>query len=352
MNLLALTKYPRVGPSSRLRFFQFTPYLESEGIIPQVEPLVSTEYIHQLFSSGRQSPAELLKGYIHRSRLLARIKQFDLLWIEKELFPWIPIIEQVLLSTIKKPFVVDYDDAVFHLYDLHPIFIIRRLLKTKIANLMGMANYVTVGNDYLKRYAQRAGARHIRIIPTVVDTNRYTAMTKPLRKFTIGWIGTPVTQSYLMSIRNILKILSETDDVQITLVGASDDALQELNPVHIAWNENTEVDVINGFDVGIMPLDDDPFSKGKCGYKLIQCMACGIPVVASPVGSNNAIIDHGENGFLTHTQEDWLYYLQLLKKDRKLRENMGRAARQKVLSEFSLTKAAPLLSQVLFDALR
>ncbi|MCJ8502481.1 glycosyltransferase family 4 protein [Desulfatitalea alkaliphila] len=350
MKLLALPKYPRIGPSSRLRLFQFLPYLQSAGISVQVQPLVGSDYIRKLFSAGQRPLFDLFFGYWNRLRLLNKIDDTDLIWIEKELFPWIPGVDVKLLNKINRPFVVDYDDAVFHLYDQHHRRFIRKILGKKIGWIMHSAKLVTVGNTYLADYAERAGADCIQIIPTVVDTMRYGFRSKPDRDFCIGWIGSPITQRYLENIRGALEIVVREDRLRLVLVGASNSALRGISSEIVQWSEETEVESIQKFDVGIMPLPDNSFERGKCGYKLIQCMACGVPVVASPVGINQTIVQHGVHGYHARTQDEWVSCLRLLAANRELREKMGRKAREKVMREFALSRVGPLLAEILTAA--
>jgi len=352
MKLLAFTKYTRIGPSSRLRFYQFIRYFESVGITVQIQPLFESGYIRRLFSTGKRSIPFLLRGYLKRSRKLARTGWADLIWIEKELFPWIPGVEKLILSKVNRPYVVDVDDAVFHLYDQHPKPFLRTVLEDKIGDVMRRASVVTVGNDYLAQYAKRSGADRVEILPTVVDMVRYTMRPKLDQPFTIGWIGTPVTQKYLETIRRPLAFLCGAAGPQIMLVGATADALCGLNPQIVQWTELSEVRSIHGFDVGMMPLQESPFEKGKCGYKLIQCMACGVPVVASPVGVNTTIVDHGENGFLAKNETEWLRYLTILRDDKQLREKMGLNARKKILRKYSLSETGPRFCEILIQAAR
>jgi glycosyltransferase involved in cell wall biosynthesis len=350
MKILALPKYNRNGPSSRLRFFQFIPYLESAGIAVEVQPLLGRRYIRTLYASGRKPFSTLIAGYLNRIRILLNLKTFDLIWIEKELFPWIPGLDMWFLQKAKKPFVVDFDDAVFHLYDQHSNKTVRTKLGTKIDQIMGNATVVTAGNPYIAERARRAGAGLIETIPTVVDMSRYKMRHATEQPFTVGWIGSPVTQKYLYPIDSALKTVASEGNFQLMLVGASQSALRSLNPLRVAWSEETEVQSIQRFDVGIMPLPDSAFERGKCGYKLIQCMACGIPVVASPVGVNTQIVEHGVDGFLAETESEWMTHLKTLRDNKKLRNEMGLRARSKIMRRYSFEHAAPLLHDVLVKA--
>jgi glycosyltransferase involved in cell wall biosynthesis len=350
MKILALPKYHRNGPSSRLRFFQFIPYLESAGITVEVQPLLGRRYIRKLYASGRKPFSTLIAGYLNRIRILFNLKEIDLIWIEKELFPWIPGLDMWFLEKARKPFVVDFDDAVFHLYDQHSKKIVRTKIGTKIDRIMGGATVVTAGNPYIAERARRAGADLIETIPTVVDMSRYKMRRAIEQPFTVGWIGSPVTQKYLHQIDNTLKTVASAGSFQLVLVGASESALAGLNPLRVAWTEETEVQSIHRFDVGIMPLQDSAFERGKCGYKLIQCMACGIPVVASPVGVNTQIVEHGVDGFLAETEGEWITHLNTLRDNKKLRDEMGFRARSKIMRRYSLEHAAPLLHDILVKA--
>ena len=172
MRVLALTRYNQSGPSSRLRFYQFVPYLKSAGFSIYIEPLLGDKYIQRLFSCGKRNVDDIIKGYINRSKILFKLKTFDLIWIEKELFPWLPVIEELAFSVIGKPYVVDYDDAIFHIYDSHKFSMIRSFLGRKIDKIMREATAVIVGNEYLASRANNAGARCVEVLPTVVDTKR------------------------------------------------------------------------------------------------------------------------------------------------------------------------------------
>ena len=353
MKLLALTRYDKAGPSSRVRFYKFLPLLRKAGFSVEVKPLLDEMYVRRLFSNGKRSISELLQGYFRRCSLLLKAEQYDLIWIQKELFPWLPWIDGRFLKKINKPYVVDFDDAVYHLYDLHRYKLVRTLLGKKIDNLMRGATTVTVGNKYLAERAARAGAGRVEILPSVVDTERYQMLKTNNAKFTVGWIGTPITEKNLNEVRSPLGHFTNADDAsKIVLVGASQNALDGISRRIVQWTEETEVQSIQSFDVGIMPLFDNPFERGKCGYKIIQCMACGVPVVASPVGVNREIVNHGEDGFLAETESEWLHYLNILKDDEQMRYRMGQKARAKVENEFSLSRVGPMFAKVLLKALQ
>ncbi len=348
MHLLLLTRYARLGSSSRIRFYQYLPYLESHGIQVTSAPLLDDRYIRNLYTNRPQNPLAILRAYVQRLAALLHSRAFDLIWLEKEALPWVPALGEALATHFAPSCVVDYDDAAFHRYDQHRNPFVRALLGGKIDAVMRRAALVVAGNDYLAARARQAGAARLEIIPSVVDADRYRpAPPRPPAGFNIGWIGAPVTAPYLRLIQPALATLCQRSDTRLTLVGAGRLAMEGVPLESRPWREATEVNELQQFDVGIMPLPDEPFERGKCGYKLIQYMACGLPVVASPVGVNRQIVEHGVNGFLANTPDEWVAALSALRDDPALRRQMGAAGRAKVETQYSLQVTAPRLRALL-----
>lgn len=352
MRVLLLSRYGRLGASSRVRLLQYIPFLESKGWEVDVSPLFSDDYLRCLYS-GRSRIVKVIWGYWHRLRTLIKVGEYDLIWIEKELFPFLPAFVEWLLVKIGIPYVVDYDDALFHRYDRNKNWLIRVILGRKIDSVMKYASLVTAGNEYLAERARDAKAQNIAIIPTVVDLVRYKQIKRinnsPL---IIGWIGSPSTTKYLASLSPIIKLLIKDFNVRFVAVGASKNAMEGMQVEVLPWLETTEVQSIQSFDIGIMPLDDSPWERGKCGYKLIQYMACGLPVVASPVGVNKQIVEHGVNGFLAQDTDEWKQALYQLLSDVNLRKNMGIMGRRLIESQYSLEVQAPRLEKLILGVLR
>lgn len=351
MRVLALPRYSSLGSSSRTRFYQYVPYLTSCGIEIQVMPLLGDEYIRALYFMEKQSFLSIAKGYINRVGAYIKSNSFDLLWIEKELFPWLPSWAERILNLRDIPYVVDYDDAVYHRYDLHRDPLIRALLGKSIAVAMQHAATVVVGNDYLAEYASKAGVHNIEYLPTVVNVDRYPINKNQSKQFRIGWIGSPITAPYLGLIKDALDEVRLQTGACMVLIGAGDrDPLPGLEKERFTWSEESEVANIQSCDVGIMPLPDEPFTRGKCGYKLVQYMAAGLPVVASPVGINSRIVDAGKTGFLASSKEEWIQALVMLFHNAGMRSIMGKAGREKVEKEYSLQITAPRLLDILTHA--
>ena len=345
MNILVLTRYDRAGPSSRYRFYQFLPYLEKESFEISISSLFNEKYVHNLYSDQRSTKfLNPLSAYIKRTSKLLFDRSYDLIWMEKEALPWVPSFLEKLLYINSIPYVIDYDDAVYHRYDQHRNPLVRVALSQKIEKIMGFSSVVIAGNQYIAKYAREAGVKHVEIIPTVVNTDIYKKKyIIGNRSFTIGWIGSPSTSRHINVVSSALNKLCKNSEFQFSAIGALGKDLAVIPGQPISWSEETEVEELNRFDVGIMPLPDTPWEKGKCGFKLIQYMACGLPVIASPVGVNKEIVEHGVNGFLARDTEEWIQYLETLKENSDLCHKMGTAGRKKVESEFSLHKMAPRL---------
>jgi glycosyltransferase involved in cell wall biosynthesis len=351
MRLLALTRYSSLAPSSRVRFYQYLHYLTSCGVKLQVAPLLGDDYVRSLYSGRRQSVLSVVMAYTNRVAKLVKSHSFDLLWIEKELFPWFPAWAESSLARQGVPYVADYDDAVFHRYDLHRSPLIRALLGKSIDSVMRHATTVVVGNDYLAERARHAGASRIEYLPSVVDIDRYSIREKTGEQFRIGWIGSPITAPYVGLIRDALEEVSLKINMRLVLVGAGNqDPLPNMEKEFLPWSEDTEVANIRSFDVGIMPLPDGPFERGKCGYKLVQYMACGLPVIASPVSVNTRIVEQGKTGFLASSTAEWVQALVMLSQSANLRSDLGKAGRKKVEQEYCLQVTAPRLLEILTDA--
>lgn len=353
-SVLLLSRYDRLGASSRLRFLDFLPALDAVGVRVTAAPLFDDAYLHDLYAGRRQSPARLAAAYARRLTRLLSARRHDLVWLEKEALPWLPSwIERGLLGGV--PYVMDLDDAWFHRYGLHRSALVRGMLGGKLERLARHARLVIAGNDHLADWARASGAGAVLLLPTVVDLERYPPpTTPPERPFTIGWMGSPSSAPYLGLMADALAQLDGR--ARLLLVGAhgaEPPGLPVGVPVeHAPWSEESEAAVLARFDVGVMPLPDGPWERGKCGYKLIQYMASGLPVVASPVGVNGTLVRDGENGFLAVEPAEWASALNRLAADPALRARMGAAGRRMVEERYCLQAVAPRLADALTGAAR
>ena len=315
-------------------------------------PLLDDAYLRTLYSGKSPKGLPIIASYLRRLRALAGGRRPDLLWVEKELFPWLPARAEALASLFGTPYAVDYDDATCYSYSRHRLPVVRRLLGNKIRDVMRGAALVVAGNQYLAEKAREAGAPKVAIIPTVVDLASYPPAPTPsrARAFTIGWIGSPFTAKYLSMIQPALAEVCATGDARLVLVGSGPVEIAGVPTEVRPWSEATEADDARSFDVGVMPLPDEPWERGKCGYKLIQYMACGKPVIASPVGVNKEIVETGVNGFLAETLPDWVKFFNLLRSDPDLGARLGGCGREKVETRYCTRVSAPVLCEALLEA--
>lgn len=350
--IAAFTKYDREAASTRQRVLQYLPHLERVGFEVEVHPMLDDAYVRSIAAGTAASKSAVAAAYARRFRQLLKPQSADLIWIYAELFPWLPASAERLAFRSGKPVVYDFDDAFFHPYDDHPSPLVRRALGGKLEPLIRGAAAVCAGNEYLKDYAERAGAKAM-VLPTVVDIDTYVpARTRAARPLTIGWIGSPTTWAFVRPLLPLLAELCSSRDVAFSAVGAGAAAGPDRfdGLTFVPWSEAGEIASVQTMDIGIMPLPDEPWARGKSGYKLVQYMACGLPVVASPVGVNSDIVEDGVSGFLATDSDQWRAALMQLIDDAALRAAMGEAGRRRAVEAYSLQAHAPRLVEVMRGA--
>ena len=333
-HVLGFSLYGPQAASHRVRLSQFKPGLLAAGINLQIQSLLDDAYLQRSFSGRRPSLRRLLDAYGRRLHSLRQADCFHLAIVYAELLP----------------FIYDYDDAFFLKYRSGRLKLLQPLLGAKADRLMAAAVAVTAGNAGLAAYARRFNS-NVTILPSVVDTVEYCPAEvlqfgSSLKPFTVGWIGSPSTAPYLQLLVHPLQQLARECPVRLVVVGGPAPSIPGVDVVPQPWSLEHEVSLIQQFDVGAMPLPDSPWTRGKCAYKLIQCMACGIPVVGSRVGANVDAVPP-ECGFLAESSEQWLDAFRQLLADTNLRQQMGSAARLWVEKRYSLHSALPVFSGVI-----
>ena len=232
MKVLLFTRYGRLGASSRVRSLQYLPFLRSRGVEVSVKPLLSDSYLQALYKGGPRW-REVIKGYCSRVVALLGAWRFDVVMIEKELFPFLPALAERFLRLIRVPYIVDYDDALFHRYDRHNNRWVRKLLGRKIDSVMCHSVTVIAGNEYLAERARDAGARKVEIIPTVVDLERYRLkIQREAGASIVGWIGTPETSRYLKPLLPVFEAIKKDVPVRFVAVGANPEEFEDT-PVEV-----------------------------------------------------------------------------------------------------------------------
>lgn len=347
---LVFSKYGNLAASTRQRFVLAEDYLREAGIALEFSPLFDNEYLKGWFESGTRHRKAVLLGYIRRVLALLRAGRFDFLWVHCELFPYLPL--EWLIKLSNRPVIYDYDDAIFHQYDHHARGLVRKLLGKKLRPLLRHAQLALCGNPYLRDYA----AKHCRwteIVPTTVDVQHLVpGPGQHVGCPRLGWIGSPSTWPYCQPLLPLLGELVESKQLEVLIVGAQH-ARRGAFPFDFRdWSEASELADLQSMDIGVMPIPDEPWARGKCGYKLIQYMACGIPVVASPVGVNTEIVEHGVNGFLASSLTEWRDAIQRLASDPSLRGQMGQRGRAIVEERYSIQQHAPRMARLIHQVCR
>jgi glycosyltransferase involved in cell wall biosynthesis len=332
MKILILSKYNRDGASSRYRFYNYREYFQENNIQFDVRPLLDNNYVLNLYA-GKKIEVFLQKinSIIRRFFFIAlKANNYDLIIIEKELFPNVPyLVEKTLLRN--KKYALDFDDYIATAYKINKVK--KFFFESKIDKLAQNARFVTVGNHW---YFNEIKSKNLIYLPTVIDLKKYPKVKDNYdsKIVTIVWIGSLYTGRYLKIVIPVLQKLSKKYAIRVKIIGVNID-IEGIDFELIQWKENTEVDEILSSDIGIMPLENTIWEKGKCGFKLIQYMACGLPVVATTAPANEEIIDNGVNGFLVDSEEEWYVALEKLITDTVSREKFGKSGRLKIESGYS-----------------
>lgn len=353
MRILFLTLYPDVAASPRYRVAQFLPHLRAHGIECHVAAPLSEDEWRRLTGPERRGRPFWYHAYETPRRLMQILgaRRYDIVFLQKAVMSAYVRGFGLLMRRCARRLVLDLDDAV-HLAPPHllrgPWRIFER--REQIGQLAAAADLVLAGNRWLESEVRGAGGRAVHF-PTVVDTDRFTPASCPPDAFTLGWIGSPATTPHLESI---IPLLESQEAARVLLVGADtgrlarqrDNALSSPHVEIRSWMYEHEVDEVQRFSVGLMPLPKDDWTRGKCALKALIYMACGIPCVATPHGAILDIIQHGENGLFADSIEDWRAALESLR-DPGTRARLGAAARTSVVEMYSLNNAAPRLLELL-----
>lgn len=349
--VLFLVPYPTEGASARLRVEQFLPFLKEAGIEYKVRPFLTAGFYRILYRKGNTARKIVLFLFCSCRRLfdLVRALLYDVVFIHRESMPvGLPVIEAMLFLFGKKV-IFDFDDAIY-LPPQGSSFIVS-LLKCpwKTNFIIRHSCAVIAGNEYLKRCASRFSSS-ISVIPTCIDTDRYKRYraNDKADAVVIGWIGSHTTQVFLKDVQEtLLSLLGKYEKLKIYLIGAKPNLMHHDRVLIKNWSLGSELDDMNEFDIGIMPMPDTEWTRGKCAFKAILYMSLEVPVVASPVGVNRDIIKDGINGYLAGTNAEWEEKLMRLVDDACLRRSIGSAGRATAIRDFSLKANAPIFVDII-----
>lgn len=351
MNVIFLTQTPFEGPASRYRVYQYIDFLQSQGVNCTVVPAISTNLFKKLYYSDNfmDKFCYFSVSLLNRFKDLFKIKNYDIVFMQREIIPYLfpPVLEKII-ARLNGRLVFDFDDAIFLPPKKQGLLYKLTSSQNKVSEIIKVSQYVVTGNNFLKEYALTYN-KNVEVIPTSIDTERYSLKQKKdvSDKVTIGWIGTPSNLSYLYSLTNVLQNLSRRYKIVVKIIGGKGARIESVDIISCKWRYETEVEDIQSFDIGIMPLLNNEWSKGKCGTKILQYLSVGVPVVCSPVGVNKEIIKDGINGFLANSDEEWVEKLSRLIKDEKLRHRFRENGRRIVEEQYSINANAPKLKSVL-----
>jgi glycosyltransferase involved in cell wall biosynthesis len=343
MRVLFLVPYPLdAAPSQRFRFEQYLDMMRTKGHVIDVSPFLDTAAWNILYRQGHtlSKVAGMMRGYFRRLGDLLRLRKYDFVFIHREAAPFGPaIFEWIIMRLFSKKTIYDFDDAIWIPNASESNSTLTRLFKnfSNVKKICRWANKVSVGNEFLRDYALQFN-KNVVINPTTIDTDLHhnTTTDHGNSKFVFGWTGSHSTIHYLDMLVPVFKRLEETEDFELHVICDTPPKFKLKSLKYIPWKKQTEVDDLLNFNVGLMPLPEDIWSKGKCGFKALQYMALGIPAVVSNVGVNAKIVDHEINGCICTSAEEWFHCLQKLINDPARLKQLSLTTREKIVKNYSV----------------
>jgi glycosyltransferase involved in cell wall biosynthesis len=355
LRVFALATYPVEAAASRYRIVQFIDALAARGIDVTFAPFLDRELFDALYSPRKlalRSPRFALR-LVRRLGDVLRASRADVVWIQREAMLFGPPVIERLVRALGRPVVLDLDDATYIASDSPVYGRLATALKwpSKTDRLIRWSSAVIAGSDTVAAYVEAAGARAT-IVPTIVDLNVFTPRESERTAPVIGWIGTHSTYEFLRPLLPLLSDLGREHDFSLRIVGSGRERI-EIPYVRVEtkrWQLEDEVRDFQSLDVGLYPLVDDPFTRGKSGFKAIQYMAVGVPFVMSPVGVGATIGVEGRTHFLARDLDEWRAHLTTLLRDAEVRRGMGRAGREHAEAQYGLDEHADRIANVLRSA--
>lgn len=347
MKVLFVTPYPHgEAPSQRFRFEQYYQALDKAGVAYDIAPFLDDATWQILYKPGHavQKIWGILKGFGRRKLLMLRLSKYDIVFIHREASPiGPPVFEWFMAKVLGKKIVYDFDDAIWlsNTSDNNKI-VAGVKWHGKVRSISKWAYKVSCGNQYLVDFAKQFN-NCVVLNPTTIDTERLHNKIKDQRtdKVIIGWTGTHSTVQYLNELVPVLKKLEQQYEFEFRVISNRKPDIQLKSLKYVPWNKDTEIDDLLQFNFGLMPLRDDKWAKGKCGFKALQYMSLGMPAIVSPVGVNVTVVDEGLNGYICNTAAEWEAAIATLLVDTDAREKMGVEARKKIIDHYSVLANEP-----------
>ena len=340
--VLFLAPYPHgQAPSQRFRFEQYFDLLKNNNFDIEFRSFLNAKTWNVLYteSSFFAKTIGILGSLWRRLVLLFSMRKYDYVFIHREaamIGP--PIFEWIIAKVLRKKYIYDFDDAIWlpNYSDTNARF---HRLKAywKVKKIIKWADKVTVGNNYLKEFALKFN-QNIKVIPTTIDLeNSHSIETiQSEQKVNIGWTGTHTTMAYLDDLIHVIQKLENLYNFNFIVISNEAPKFKLKSLQFIKWNKSSEIEDLASIHIGLMPLPDETWAKGKCGFKALQYMALNIPTIASPVGVNSSIIKDGENGFLCDSHEEWFAKISLLLSNIKIREEIGKKGKETIINNYAV----------------
>jgi glycosyltransferase involved in cell wall biosynthesis len=337
-----LCPYPfDTAPSQRFRYEQYLDYLAEAGFIYKKFPFLDPKTNAVLYKDGFliRKFLGISKAFLLRFLQLPKLLSYDFVFIHREASPiGPPVIEWIISSVLRKKVIYDFDDAIWKTDAEHRSALVRWIKNpAKVNSLIKWSYKISGGNEYLCAYAKRYN-KNVVCNPTTIDTEHLHNKIKNQHseKITIGWTGSHSTLIYLTPMAQVIEKLEKKYDLNFVVIcnKKPDFVLKSL--VFVPWVKKSEIEDLLKFNIGLMPLEENEWSLGKCGFKALQYMSLGIPALVSPVGVNKEIVTHGKDGFFCENEKDWLDHLSFLIENEQARIDMGREARKKIQDRYSV----------------
>jgi glycosyltransferase involved in cell wall biosynthesis len=342
---------PRTAPSQRFRFEQYLDPLRDDGFEFEVSTLLDAESSAVLAQDGHlgRKAAVAARAAGRRLRDVMRGRSYDVALIHREAFPFGSFVERSL-AALGVPYIYDLDDAIYLPPGGRPRFSAFRYRKAEA--IARRAQTVTPGNPYLAEWARRLND-DVRVVPTTIDTQLYRPRSgrDPDAPLCVGWSGSRHTAIYLEEMAPLLRELQRDAGVRIRAIGDPEFSIPGAEVEALPWREETELEDLAEIDIGIMPMPDDQWARGKCGLKALQYMALEIPAVISPVGVNVEIAEGGA-AQLASGREEWRKAILGLVESAERRRELGARGRERVEQRYSVRANLPVYREVLSAAAR
>lgn len=352
MRILFFTIFPEINAGSRYRVHKYLNYLKQKNIESAIcEPMSSAlfQYLYQTNNPLKKILYYLIT-YLVRLKDLIKVPSYDVIFIHQGLTYFGPPILEYLIAKLNHNIIYDVDDADFS----KPVFATglasRFHDRDRIAKISKWSKQVIVSVDYIKRYVEKFNP-NVTIMPTSIDISRYTPKNHDTGNgsIIIGWVGTASGLIYLKKLETVFQKLSKSHDIELKIICSHSIKMPAVNVVHRPWTLENEIADLQSIDIGIMPLPDTEFERGKGGFKLIQYMGVAVPVVCSPVGVNSEIVQDGINGFLASSETEWFEKLSTLIESHGLRKKIGKKGRQNIKTQHTIEGNAAKFVEIILS---